>query len=214
MKWAELNKKQKDSLILSVMGVVTFLVVIQNLIIIPRKEAVAAAQKVIDEIDSKVSRGESVLTRDRISRRDLQSNAVGILEILRNHLPPDVSRYTWALGKVTAISHELGLLPPVVREHKGQRYVQSRRPYEEIRDNASMWVTYAVEVDFQAGYFQVIEFLRRLHEKNPYASVGQLNLRTNQQSPEFHQVSLLIEWPIFRHEADKTLLETYRGATP
>jgi len=196
------------------MGVVTVLVVLQNLVVSPRKKALATAREQIEEFEAKVSRGVSALNRDRITRRDLQNNAQAILEIQKTHLPPDVSRYTWALGRITAIAHELGLLPPLIRDHAGQRYVQSRRPYAEVGDKASMWITYAIEVDFQASYHQLVQFLKRLHEDFPFASIGQLNVRTNPQSPEFHLISLLIEWPILRHAEDKALLEENRSMTP
>lgn len=213
MKFSELSKQQKEYLILAVMGVATLITVLQNLVISPKQVKAAAARETVGKLASEVRTGETILSRDRTNRSRLRRVSADILQRMEREAPPDVSRYTWALGRITPIARQHNIFPQI-REFGGQRYVPHRQPHNQIRAKSSMWIPYTLEVDFRAGYAQTQDFLRTLHEKEPLASVGQLTLRANPEDPLHHLVSLLIEWPVFRHPEDKAFLAASTGTTP
>lgn len=213
MKFSELNKQQKEYLILGVMGIVTTFAILQNLVIAPNRAKAEAARATIDRLASEVRTGEAILARDRVNRNRLQTVSGEILALLEEDAPPDFSRYTWALGRISRIAREADIFPQI-REFGGQRFVTHRQPYNQVREKSGMWIPYSVEVDFRAGYDQTLRFLQALHEQAPLASVGQLTIRANPDDPMNHLVSLIVEWPVFRHPEDKTFLAASTGATP
>ncbi|MCC5844491.1 MAG: hypothetical protein JJU05_09590 [Verrucomicrobia bacterium] len=213
MKFSELNKQQKEYLILGVMGVITTIAVLQNLVIAPTRAKAAAARETIGKLESDVRTGESILARDRTNRNRLQTVSGEILERMEREAPPDFSRYTWALGRISRIARQNDIFPQI-REFGGQRYMPHRQNYPQIRDKSGMWIPYAIEVDFRTSYTQTMQFLRALHEEDPLASVGQLTIRANPDDPQNHLVNLIIEWPVFRHPEDKEFLTASKGATP
>jgi hypothetical protein len=207
-----LNKKQKEALMLAVMGLVTTGVVLQNIVLGPRQKQAAEARKTMEEIGPDLRSGESMLNRDRNTRLQLQRLSGEMLQVAAAELPPPLSRYTWALGRISAASQEQALFPQI-REHLGQRFTFVRRDASGETDPATFWVPYAVEIDFQAGYDQTRAFLEKLLEQNTYASVAQLSIRTNPADPERHLVNLLVEWPVPRFAEDLALLNEL-GAAP
>jgi len=210
MKFSELNKEQKQYVVLGVMMVVTAVAVIQNLLLAPRRERLAAAQKMITDNEARVRRGEATLRRDRVTRESLRETAAAIVKI-SEELPPELSRYTWALNRVMGVAHDLELPPPLVREYSGQRFVAHRRPYAEVRDRASMWVPYTLEVTAQLGYHDLLRFLAKLKEDHPYISVGSLSIQENVATPERHNIRMLLEWPVFRHGRDREVVRELAG---
>lgn len=213
MKFSELNKQQKEYLILGVMGIVTTVAILQNLVIAPNRAKAAAARETLDKLSSEVRTGESILARDRVNLNRLQTVSTEILEIMDRDAPPDFSRYTWALGRLSRIAREQDIFPQI-REFGGQRFMPHRQNYTQIRDKSGMWIPYAVEVDFRTSYAQTQNFLRALYEAEPLASVGQITIRANPDDPQNHLVNLIVEWPVFRHSEDKEFLTASKGGTP
>lgn len=211
MKFSELSKQQKEHLILAVMGVVTFIAIVQNLVLAPNKVKAAAARTTIDELASEVRNGESLLARDITNRRRLETLAGQILTQVEAEGPPEFSRYTWALGRISQVANPMGIFPQI-REFSGQRFMPNRLEYAKARDKSGMWVPYTVEVEFRAGYGAAVAFLEALHREDPLASVGQLSISANPDDPERHLVKLLVEWPMFRYTEDREFLLSMKGA--
>ena len=69
MKFSDLNKEQKQLLILAVGGSFTLLMIASNLVMKPAKAAAANAEKVIAELESEVNKGELLLQRDDFARQ-------------------------------------------------------------------------------------------------------------------------------------------------
>lgn len=211
MNLSKLSKQQKEHLILAVMGVITTLAILQNLVIAPNRAKAATAKETIDTLASEVRTGESILARDRTNRNRLKTVSAEILTLMAEDAPPDFSRYTWALGRLSRIARQNDLFPQI-REFDGTRFMPHRGNYDTVRNKSGMWVPYTVEVDFRAGYHQTIRFLDTLHRQDPLASVAQITIQANPDDPENHRVQLLIEWPVFRHPEDKKFLTASKGA--
>ena len=55
---------------------------------------------------------------------------------------------------------------------------------------------YVVDVTGSGSFADVIDFVGRLERSNPYLGVLSLSIRGVAKSPERHQVSLKLEWPV------------------
>jgi hypothetical protein len=202
---SKLTKQQKEHLLLAVMGVVTTIAVLQNLVIGPKRAQAQTARETIAKLSSDVRSGESLLNRDRLNVRTLNTISAEILEIMQRDAPPDFSRYTWALGRLSRIARQHDIFPQI-REFGGGRYIPHRGAYAEIRNKSGMWSLYTVEINFSAGYSQTMEFLDSLYREEPLAGVGQLTIQADPDNPMRHRVNMLVEWPVFRHAEDKAFL--------
>lgn len=201
MKFSDLNKEQKQLLILAVGGSITLLMIFSNLMMKPAKAAAANAEKIILELESKVNKGETLLQRNLRVQADTRKGAQQILDVYETYFPPETSRYGWALDQLIGIGEEVGFTP-TVKESRGIRYVPLR-PRQEFNENSvPMWVPYSVDVEFQTSFENLKNFIILLRKKNPYCSVAKLEINAQDGDPEHHLINLIVEWPVFRFEED------------
>lgn len=210
MNFAEMNKEQKQLLILAVGGAVTFLMVVSNLMVKPAKAAAEKAEKIIEELGTDVNRGELLLERDPKVRRDVLADAKALLAIVDKELPPVNGRYGWALENLTGVSEEVGVLF-TVKEHAGARYVPMKPRQEFNPDSVPMWIPYPVDVEFRTNFENLKKILRLLKEKFPYCSVAKMQIEASNQDFQKHKVSLILEWPVFRFEEDLAWIRSQAG---
>jgi hypothetical protein len=212
MKFSDLNKEQKQLLILAVGGSFTLLMIASNLVMKPAKAAAANAEKVIAELESEVNKGELLLQRDPRVRAETGKDARRILEIYDAYFPPETSRYGWAIDQLIGIGEELGFTPSV-KESRGVRFVPLRPRQEFNVNSVSMWVPYSVDVEFQTSFENLKKFITLLREKNPYCSLAKLEINAQEGDPEHHLISLIVEWPVFRFEEDLAWIKTQAEAS-
>ncbi len=151
MKFSEMNKEQKQLLILGVGGAITVLFIVINLLVKPAKEAALKAEEVIAELESEVNRGQMVLDRDLKVKKEVKASAKKVLAIVNNELPPSTGRYAWALGNITEVFEDMGVYLDM-EETRGARYVPLKDGQEFNPDSVSMWVPYSVTVRFKTSF--------------------------------------------------------------
>lgn len=203
MSFSEMNKEQKQLVVLAVMGLVTAISVVSNMIIGPAREDAAEASVVIKEKKAEVATGEAVLIRDARNQRDIADFSVVLKEVHEEFLPPESSTYIWAVEKLSLIAEELDMVIKV-RQHPSARYrVTSRVKSADLaEDTIPMWIPYATDVDMNASFAKLQSYLNLLREKVPYASVSRIRISAGGQNPEEHAISLIVEWPTFRFPED------------
>ncbi len=201
VSFSELNKEQKQLLILAVGGTFTLLMVLSNLLIAPAKAAAEAGRKNVAEFELKVSRGERMLRRHVLIQKETEKLSSTVMRIYREHLPPEVSRYIWALEQISQLGEDLGL-QLTVQEHPGARYIPIRDKGKLDVNSIPMWIPYSVDVNLNTSFENLKKFLTLLHECYPYCSVGKLEIPAAPMNPENHNIALLLEWPILRLEED------------
>jgi len=210
MKFSEMNKEQKQLLILAVGGGITILMIVSNLLVKPTKEAALAAEEIIEELGSDVARGELLLERDSRIRSKTQEDAKAILNIVEEDLPPENGRYGWALENLSGVSEEVGVLF-VVKEYRGTRYIPIKPGLDFNQDSVSMWIPYTVEVQFKTSFENLKKILSILQEKFPYCSLANMQINASNQDPENHDISLILEWPVFRLDSDLVWIKEQAG---
>ena len=214
MKFSEMKKEQKQMLILAVGGVITLLSVTANIIIGPAREAAADAKKRVELLEDDGRTGESVLTtgerllkRDPLVRGEVTQMAEEILTIHRDHLPPRVSPYIWAVGQLDLLAEKLDL-DIRVQEHLSDRYVRVPQTLDEFNENSvPYWIPYTVDVEMDTSFANLQRFVALLREDLPYAAVAGLRIQASVSDPEHHEISLMVEWPTFRFGEDLAWLQ-------
>lgn len=216
MKFSELNKEQKQLLILAVGGVITMFFIISNLIIGPAKEQAAEAETIIDELDKKVRDGDRILRRAVMAERQVKTLSSEILSIHQSELPPLSSPYIWAVEKLSLLAEELQL-NVTVREHPTNRYQTITPSMNEFDpESVPLWIPYTVDVEVNTTFAKLKKILVLLEESLPYASVAELVVQSNDATPEEHEITFMVEWPTFRREEDLTWMteQLAEGETP
>lgn len=203
MKFSELNKEQKQMLILAVGGTFTLLMVLSNLLIAPAKAAAAAGNEHVAEFELKVNLGESMLKRDIQMQKETQKLALTAMTIYQEQLPPESSRYIWALEQISQIGEELNI-QLTVQEHPGSRFIAVRDKEKLDVNSIPMWIPYSVDVNLNTSFENLKKFLSILHKRQPYCSVGKLEIAADPVHPENHSITVLVEWPVFRLQEDLT----------
>lgn len=66
---------------------------------------------------------------------------------------------------------------------------------------------YPVSATGRAGFDQLLAFLRRIESRNPYIAVSELRLTANPDSPETHDFSITLLWPIWKNLDQKPKLK-------
>lgn len=215
MKFSEMNKEQKQYVVLGVMAVVTTFFVLQNIVVGPMRARASQAEETISDLQPKVRLGEAMLRRDRVNRDEILAISEEILATSQTQLPDRQSQLSWAQRVLNEIiKDQLGLDGEAERVHPAQRAAVPRGSYEEVQDRVSMWSVFAVDVTLRAGFDDLRRFLDVLYEQQPYASVGRMTLSANPANPEKHRVEMVVEWPVFRFRQDIELLTTHAGENP
>jgi hypothetical protein len=210
MKFSELNKEQKQLLILVVGGIFTLLMIGSNLVITPAKAAAEEGRQNIATFENQVNRGESVLRRDALVRKETLELSSTALDLYQTHLPPIASRYIWALEKVSQLGADLDL-QLTVQEHSGTRYIPVRDLSSLDVNSIPMWIPYPVDVRLNTSFENLQKFLSLLYERYPYCSVGKIEIAATPIHPENHNISLLLEWPVFRFEQELDWITAQAG---
>ena len=210
MKFSELNKEQKQYLILGVMALAFAVFGLNNFLVAPMRARSAAAEKTISELESEVRIGEALLRRDKSNQEELQRLAREILEIHETQLPPEISRYNWGFQLVSSVTAPMGLQPRV-QQHGTPRFMPHTGNYTAVKNTSTFWIPYAITLDLDASYQEVIELIEGFYTANPHTSVASLTLQRIRETPEKHQVNMILEWPVLRHAEDLEYLTTLRG---
>jgi hypothetical protein len=223
MNFSEMNKEQKQLVILGVMAVITTISVLSNMVIGPAREDAAAARETINNLKGKVSTGDAILIRDTRNIREIQEFSTEVHAIASRHLPPETSAYIWAVEKLSLISEELDMVIKV-RQHPSARYIPVARQSplnekgepidaEPVMDTIPMWIPYAVDVETNTSFAKMQRYLDLLHQRIPYASVSQIRISARPEDPEKHLISIIVGWPSFRYPEDAEWIESERKET-
>jgi len=214
MSFNDLNKEQKQLVVLAVMAVVVVVALGKQLILGPAKEKAENAQRMIEEKGKERTLGTRMLNRDPSIKANLgvMGNDL-IVERTEGKIPPRIGKELWAQKRLTNIGYNLGL-SLTVSEHRTLRHIPLQEKGDLKPEDVSFWVPYAVEVTTRAGYADLKEFLRNVYDQDPYASLARLQIAASEKDPLLHDVLMIFEWPIPRSEEDIDMLRSYAEATP
>lgn len=64
--------------------------------------------------------------------------------------------------------------------------------------NASLqtFKSFVVHVNAEGGYEAIVQFLKQMEERNPFFSVSEITINSQQDNPMLHRLAVRMEWPI------------------
>ena len=212
MSFKDLNKEQKQLVVLAVMAVVVVVALGNQLVLGPAKENAANADKMISEKGKEKTLGIRMLNRDPNIQENLGNKAVDLLtEQAEGRIPPRIGKEFWAQKRLTDIGYNLGM-SLTVSEHGALRHIPLQEKGDLEPGDVSFWVPYAVEINTQAGYNDLLSFIHQVHEQEPYASLARLQIAASEKDPLRHDILMIYEWPTPRFEEDVDMLTGYAEA--
>ncbi|MDF3130937.1 hypothetical protein P0Y35_17125 [Kiritimatiellaeota bacterium B1221] len=182
-------------------GAFLLLALLNLFIFSPAAVAAGESKALLKDLDEKLSQGEGLRSRSDALIAQNKSTATDILAVMREDLPPDSGRYSWALSTLAEIALEADL-DFSVSNHPHLRYIPVKTRKKLDVNSVPMWVSYAVDVELRVSFSELVKFLGRLHEAQPYCSIAALEMNALRSSPEKHHILITLEWPVLRFEED------------
>lgn len=207
MNIQEWTKEQKQLALLGVMSVVVVVALINQLLLGPAKIRAAQAESVLNEKGREKEVGERMLQRDPMVRRELEENVAAVLAARKTgKLPPETSKEFWAQRRFRTIGHNLSLdLEVSIHRPPQSRYINPQGTARELAEELEkmpFWIPFSVEINARLGYHDLSDLLTVLQEEEPYASIALLKVTPSTSTPARHDVTMVVEWPVPREEAE------------
>lgn len=166
----------------------------------PLLNSMTIAVSTIAEYDEKIEKAQAFIRqRDQLNRE--YATAQARIQAASGKIPiPVYKNYLMNMEK-TILWHAEGL--PVTVENV---VAQAQIP---IREGKSRFMQFQARVTAKSGFAALMKLMERLEQENPYLSIALLSITPNNDSPELHQISLVISWlvwvdpdkrPIFENE--------------
>ncbi|GEM_PF-6758912 len=214
MSFSDLNKEQKQLVVLAVMAVVVVVALGNQLILGPAKEKAENADRMIQDKGKEKTLGIRMLNRDPGIQEGLGSMANDLLaERAEGRIPPKIGKEFWAQKRLTDIGYNLGM-SLTVSEHGTLRHIPLQEKGDLEPGDVSFWVPYSIEITTRAGYKELMAFIRQVHDQEPYASLARLQVAASEKDPLRHDILMIYEWPTPRFEEDIDMLKGYAEASP
>lgn len=214
MSFSELNKEQKQMVVLAVMAVVVVIALGNQLILGPAKEKAKVAERMMQDKGKERTLGTRMLNRDQEIKNGLGKMGKELIAKREEGLiPPQIGKEFWAQKRLTDLGYKLGL-SLTVTEHNALRHIPLREKGDIKKADVSFWVPYAVEVNTRSDYGSVIDFLNKVYEQDPYASLARLQVTASEKDPIRHDVLMIFEWPTPRLEEDILMLQSFAEVAP
>jgi hypothetical protein len=201
-----MNQERKKVVILISGVCFTLLIGLNTFVFNPVKQAATSRKERIPDVEKKIFSGKHLLSQEQKLRRETEGYATDILDIHNKHLPPASDRYIWALNFLSGVTDDLNV-QLLVQEHSENRFVATKGVENLDANSVPFWVTYSVDVTMRTDFSTLCYFLSQLYEVSPFCSLASLQIVARPTTPETHDITLVLEWPVLRFEQDLELLK-------
>ncbi len=186
MNWSALTKKQQYMAIGTVV-----LAVAQIFILIhflggqdSSDENAKSSKQELSKLQDRLDEARLVLAKSEKINTTL-AETIAELDELSVHTPTVSDRYAWAYEYVSLRAVKAGVELDSLEEIA----------YVGDEEKAAEEQAYEIALATQCGYNQLVEFLWRIEQGNPLVRIKDVNITTFPDSPDRHQVRLVLQWP-------------------
>ncbi len=136
------------------------------------------------------------MPRNIARNRDLIDHLLDVSEARRHILRPNLGNYLLvATDIIEQAADALGLEVDSIDETTPVgAHVSS---HGEADPNGPRFKAYNVNVTLSCSLHDLVRFIRRLEEANPYLCITRLGVIARPATPEVHAASFDIEWPVW-----------------
>ncbi len=207
MSSKDLSSEQSKIFFLFLGTAFLLLAILNALVFSPAGNAAKESKELIEALDGKILRGGELASRSEELIAQNKATSTEILRVLREDLPPESGRYSWALSTLSEIALDVDL-EISVQNHPHLRYIPVKTRERLDVNSVPMWVTYAVDVELHVSFLELVQFMGALHDAQPYCSVAALEINALRSTPEKHSIVMTLEWPVLRFEEDFERLQS------
>ncbi|QHI70828.1 hypothetical protein [Tichowtungia aerotolerans] len=186
MNWSALTKKQQQMVVVTVILAIAQVFILIHFIS-GRSVSNAGGQSPKEELEAlqgKIDDARMVIARAEIVTETLQET-VQKLDDLSVHTPTVSDRYAWAYEYISLRSVKAGVELDSLEEIN----------YVSDADKKAEDHNYEIRLSTQCNYNQLVEFLWRIEQGNPLVRVKDVDISMLPDSPEQHQVRIVLQWP-------------------
>jgi len=195
MNWSALTKKQQymviGTVVLAVAQIFVFVYLMRGDDSADSEQA--SSNMELEQLEEKLEQARLVLAKSEMIQTTLDET-VAKLEEMSVHTPSTADRYAWAYEYISLRAVKTGVELDSLEEIR----------YERDDESDSAEQAYEIRFSTQCGYNQLVELLWRIEIGNPLVRVKDVDISTFPDSPELHQVNVVLQWP--------SLLKIERGS--
>jgi hypothetical protein len=209
MKLPENKKERIQVMALICIGVFGVLYAAIQLGLSPILDDAKKKRERLSDLQDKVSNAERFMkVRERHTSDNIRAIS-NIFYISENYLlEPEVGNYLLpAKGLVARYTAAVGI-PDVSVEGLGQFAIPVSRATEASESAKRAFKAYAVRVSCTGTYSNLVALTRIIAQENPMLAFGTVQMSAIRKSPQKHQISLVLRWPIW---ADQSIVEELRA---
>lgn len=161
----------------------------------------------IEELDSSLSKADAKIKRMQVDAVDNEAAVKEILDVSEDYV------LTSVLGNYQLVARDIleGIAKELELEIEPVRELgQAEIPYAR---GPGVFNGYTARVTLFCGMHDLVKYLQKLEAQNPYLCVTGITIvERHRQSPNLHQVSFDVQWPVWSDpELKDKLVERSKG---
>lgn len=194
MSSKQLTTRQKQQIIVSILGLIVGFIILQMAVLGPMKKKLAEAKTTIGDLQVKVNRANDMVPKLPQFVTAISKRGEELQEQSDAYLPLPGNEFAWAAGLVYSVGRQTD---------QGELEVKDiGRTIRDVRQTAPMnhnpfLQAYTVKVTTSCSFDKLKDFLEALEDKNPYLTVASLRISESTEDMENHRVEMNLQWPVW-----------------
>jgi len=166
-----------------------------------------AQKEELADLNQKIERANKVIDRKEELRAVLQAKTETLDAIHARMIPPSNNTFVWATEQLATYCRQNGVEIEAINEVAVSTPSWDKPPEAGKPPPAKRryFAPYQVKIDFNCAYHQLKNLLKTIEADNRFASVASLSVAANDATPEKHRISMILEWPVVKKTAKKSI---------
>lgn len=196
MKLSDLNKEQKQKLVLFVMVGLGAIYALVRFAVLPLLDGRSERGAQLDRLKGQYEQAMTDFRGEAKLEEQVQTMRTALEADFKERIPPTDNALSWASAFIYSRARPLGLDVSSVAEVDS-----GSLPWSQPDQAKRIFKPYAVRVSFVAGFHELKRFMTSLQQGNTYVAITSLSIQTDPREPARQAVSLVLEWPAWKEAA-------------
>jgi hypothetical protein len=203
VNFAELNKEQKQKLVLAVLVGLTAVYAVFRFGLTPLLSGGGDdAGADVDALRSKVERAERLVRQRTTLRERCRQSTDEMKSVLAEQIPGLDNPLSWVTERVYRSGRKVGVDIESVNESGG-----ASAPWKADGKKRS-FVPYSVRITTSCSFFELVDLIEDIEAGNPYLVVTGVSVKAQASRPLVHRAYIQVDWPAWADpEAARALAE-------
>ncbi len=194
MNLKNLSKEQKQKYILLAVISVAGLFAVKQFALSPLLASHAKAVEELEQLKGKVESADALIKRADEITQQAADVKLKLEAAARERIPAVDNPLAWATRGIYAHARALGVDLESVSDLEVDAQGFTAKEQEK-----RTFKPYGVRVVTQCSFEQLRQLIQALESSNPYVSVSGINIGSQPNTPERHQIMFNLEWPSWKN---------------